>query len=91
VKAMAELDGLTIGLMGISVLVILLLLQNTARFQKNLSKEARQLEGILHSLEGQSLQLKSDVQDLQRTLETKTDHAYLDKRIDGLVHLIKSK
>ncbi len=88
---MAELDGLTLGLFGISVLVILLLLQNTARFQKNLSREARQLEGMLHSLENSALQLKSDVQDLQRVLETKTDHNYLDKRIDGLVHLIKSK
>ncbi len=88
---MAELDGLTLGLLGISVLVILLLLQNTARFSKNLSNDARQLEGLLHSLEGQALQLKSDVQELQRALETKTDHAYLDKRIDGLVHLIKSK
>ncbi|GEM_PF-2166147 len=88
---MAELDGLTLGLFGLSALVIILLLQNTARFQKNLSREARQLEGILHSLEGSALQLKSDVQDLQRTLETKTDHGYLDKRIDGLVHLIKSK
>jgi len=87
----AELDGLTLGLFGISVLVILLLLQNTARFQKNLSREARQLEGMLHSLENSALQLKSDVQDLQRVLETKTDHNYLDKRIDGLVHLIKSK
>ncbi len=88
---MSELDGLTLGLFGLSTLVILLLLQNTARFQKNLSKEARQLEGMLHSLENSSLQLKSDVQDLQRVLETKTDHGYLDKRIDGLVHLIKAK
>lgn len=88
---MAELDGLTLGLFGLSALVIILLLQNTARFQKNLSKEARQLEGMLHSLENSALQLKSDVQDLQRVLETKTDHNYLDKRIDGLVHLIKSK
>lgn len=88
---MADLDPITVGMLGVSVVVVLLLLQNTARFQKTLSNESRQLEGILHSLEGQALQLKSDVQDLQRVLETKTDHAYLDKRIDGLVHLIKSK
>lgn len=88
---MAEIDGLTFGFLGLSVLVVLLLLQNTARFQKSLSKEARQLEGVLHSLEGSAMQLKSDVQDLQRVLETKTDHAYLDKRIDGLVQLIKAK
>ena len=88
---MAELDALTIGLLGISIVVSLLLLQNTARFQKNLTKESRQLEGILKSLEGQAMQLKTDVQDLQRVLETKTDHNYLDKRIDGLVHLIKAK
>ncbi|MBI5226689.1 hypothetical protein HY994_05680 [Candidatus Micrarchaeota archaeon] len=88
---MAELDALTIGLLGISIVVSLLLLQNTARFQKNLTKESKQLEGILKSLECQALQLKTDVQDLQRVLETKTDHNYLDKRIDGLVHLIKAK
>ncbi len=88
---MADLDALTIGLLGISIVVSLLLLQNTARFQKNLTKESKQLEGILKSLEGQALQLKTDVQDLQRVLETKTDHNYLDKRIDGLVHLIKAK
>lgn len=88
---MAELDALTIGLLGISLVVSILLLQNTSRFQKNLTKESRQLEGILKSLEGQAMQLKTDVQDLQRVLETKTDHNYLDKRIDGLVHLIKAK
>ncbi len=88
---MADLDPFTIAVLGVSAGLVLLMIQNTMRFQNSLTKESRQLEGMLTSLEGQAMQIKSDVQDLQRVLETKTDHSYLDKRIDGLVQLIKAR
>lgn len=82
-------DAFTALTVGVSAGVVILLLQNTRRFQKQLSKDAQQLEGLLSSLEQQSLALKSDVQRMRTELDAKTDHAYLDKRIDGLVQLIK--
>ncbi|MDP2717141.1 MAG: hypothetical protein Q8P02_00190 [Candidatus Micrarchaeota archaeon] len=84
-----DLDGVSVLVLGVSLGVVVLLLANTHRFQRKLDKDARQLEGILSSLEQQALSLRSDVQRLQRNLDAKTDHQYLDKRIDGLVQLIK--
>ncbi|MBI4360421.1 hypothetical protein HY572_01465 [Candidatus Micrarchaeota archaeon] len=84
-----ELDAFTALTVAVSAGVVILLLQNTHRFQKQLSNDAKQLEGLLSSLEQQSLALKSDVQRMRAELDSKTDHAYLDKRIDGLVQLIK--
>ncbi len=84
-----ELDGFSVLAIGASLGVVVLLLANTHRFQRQISRDARQLEGLLSSLEQQSITLKADVQRLQRSLDAKTDHQYLDKRIDGLVQLIK--
>jgi uncharacterized protein YoxC len=85
-----ELDGISVLILGVSFGVVVLLLINTHRFQRQLGSDARQLEGMLSSLEQQAVNIKADVQRLQRKLDAKTDHQYLDKRIDGLVQLIKN-
>ncbi len=70
---------------------VVLLLKTTYDFEKRLSRQSKHLSDVLGSLENQALELKAKAQDLQKTMDQKTDYAYLDKRIDGLVQLIKTK
>ena len=69
----------------------ILLMKTTYDFEKRMSRQTKHLEDVLSSVENQALELKSKAQDLHRALDQKTDYAYLDKRIDGLVQLIKTK
>ncbi|MBI5036488.1 hypothetical protein HZC09_04040 [Candidatus Micrarchaeota archaeon] len=83
-----EILAMTIGF---SAIAVILLVRNTYLFERKLTREAKHLEDMLLTLENQALELKTEVQDLGKTLNRKTDHGYLDKRIDGLVQLIKTK
>ena len=88
---MAELDGITYAFLALAFGAALLFLLNYRRFSKQSRKKVEELWSKTNSLEGEAVALKAEMEELEKTLSEKIDYSYLDKRIEGLVNLMKSK
>lgn len=84
-----EIDGLTLAVGAISLLIVIMLVQSTRRFEDDLKKNVREMEKKAQDIEESVLSAKSDVEKLRKETGEKIDYTYLDKRIDGLIGLIK--
>ena len=88
---MLELDGVTYVFLFLSAGAGLFFLINYRRFSKQSKKKVDDLWSKTNSLEGEAVALKTEMEELEKSLSEKIDYEYLDKRIQGLVNLMKSK
>ena len=84
-----EIDGLMLAVGAVSLLIIILLVQSTRRFESDAKKGMREADAKVAHVEKSVLEVKDGVQKLRKELDDKIDYNYLDKRIDGLVALVK--
>ncbi len=88
---MAEIDGVSFTVLALCVGVALMFAMNYRRFSKHSKKKLEELWSKANSLEGEAVALKTEMDELEKTLSGKIDYDYLDKRIQGLVNLMNSK
>lgn len=74
-----------------SILAFLFAVKVFFDLQKSMGGDVRRLEERLASLEHTAMGVGSDVAALRSSMQDKVDRDYLQKRMDGLVDLMKSK
>lgn len=76
---------------GGAVLAFLFAVKVFFDLQKSMGNDAKRMEERLASLEHSAMGVGSDVSALRNSIKDKVDKDYLQKRLDGLADLVKSK
>ena len=86
---MVELSGVTIVLLVVTIGLFILLARLVYRLRKDLMVRSSVVEERVLAIEKQTIGLKRLLHELDDKLDAKIDSKYLEKRIDGLIKLIK--
>ena len=87
----ASFDAVTAVLLVSAVALFLLLVKTVHRFKTDALEEAAALEEKISRVENHAVKLKATLEDVKDEVDEKIDYDYLNKRIDGLLELIKNK
>ncbi len=84
-------DGVTVVLIVCSAALFFLLVKTVHAFKTELLEETADLEDKIARTEKHAVALKATLEDVKGEVDEKIDYDYLNKRIDGLLELIKNK
>jgi len=71
--------------------LFLLLVKTVHRFKTDVLEETASLDEKISRVEHHAVKLKAALEDVKGEVDEKIDYDYLNKRIDGLLELIKNK
>lgn len=86
-----ELSATTVALLGFAIILFVVLVKTVYRFKQDLAGKAGEIEGKLVELEKETALTKQVLNEVRDDARQKIDIAYLDKRIEGLIHLFEKK
>ncbi|MEM0475193.1 MAG: hypothetical protein QW343_00150 [Candidatus Norongarragalinales archaeon] len=86
-----EFDGVTVVLIVCCTALFLLLVKTVHRFKTEVLEETSVLEDKISRVERHAVHLKATLAEIKEEVDEKIDYDYLNKRIDGLLELIKNK
>ncbi len=84
-------DAITAVLLVSAIALFLLLVKTVHRFKTDVLEETSALEEKISRVENHAVKLKATLEDVKDEVDEKIDYDYLNKRIDGLLELIKNK
>ncbi len=86
-----DFDGVTLTLLVCCAALFLLLVKTVHRFKTDVLEETASLDEKISRVEHHAVKLKAALEDVKGEVDEKIDYDYLNKRIDGLLELIKNK
>ncbi len=86
-----EFDGVTAALIVCCAALFLLLVKTVHRFKTDVLEETSAIDDKISRVENHAVKLKASLEDVKSEVDEKIDYDYLNKRIDGLLELIKAK
>jgi hypothetical protein len=86
-----EFDGVTAVLVVCCAALFFLLVKTVHRFKTDVLEETSALDEKISRVEHHAVKLKATLEDVKSEVDEKIDYDYLNKRIDGLLELIKNR